>query len=208
MDLSLNKLPWYGQVGLFVAISLAGVGAFYQFYVVSAQADIAAREKTLAGLRADITKSMMIATRLGEFRAQVTDLETRLDSLKAVLPEQKDVADLLRRIQTLATQSNLTIRGFKPSPAVTRQLHAEWPIALQIDGTYHNLGVFLDRVSKVSRIIDIGKISIRAKEKPEPNSTITAECVATTFVLLEANPAAPPAGAAAKPNPGAAGKTN
>ena len=115
-----------------------------------------------------------------------------LQFLKAVLPEQKDVADLLRRIQTLATQSNLAIRGFKPAPSVTKQLHAEWPIALQLDGTYHNLAMFFDRVSKFSRIINVSGIAIRAKEKPEPNSTITVDCIATTFVLLEtAKPAAP-----------------
>ena len=199
MNLSLNKLPWYGQVGVFVALSFVGVAVFYQFYVVPKQADMAAREQQLASLRANITKGMMTATKLGEFRAQVTDLEGRLDSLKAVLPEQKDVADLLRRIQTLATQSNLAIRGFKPAPTVTKALHAEWPIALQLDGTYHNLGSFFDRVSKFSRIINVSDISIKAKDKPEPNSTITAECVATTFVLLETKPAA---GAAP------AGKTN
>lgn len=196
LELNLNKLPWYGQVGLFVALSLAGVGVFYQFYVVPANADMAVREQQLAALRADITKGMMTATKLGEFKAQVSDLEARLESLRAVLPEQKDVADLLRRIQTLATQSNLTIRGFKPAPTVTKQLHAEWPITLLLDGTYHNLGMFFDRVSKFSRIINVNNIAIRAKDKPEPNSTITAECVATTFVLLETKPAAAPGAAA------------
>ena len=29
---SLGKLPWQAQIGLFVAISLAGAGAFYYFY--------------------------------------------------------------------------------------------------------------------------------------------------------------------------------
>lgn len=199
LELNLNKLPWYGQVGLFVALSLAGVGVFYYFYVMPAQADMAVRQQQLDALRVDITKGMMTATKLSEFKAQVSDLEARLESLKAVLPEQKDVADLLRRIQTLATQSNLTIRGFKPAPTVTKQLHAEWPIALQLDGTYHNLGMFFDRVSKFSRIINVNNITIRAKDKPEPNSTISAECVATTFVLLETKPAAaPPPGAAAK----------
>jgi len=121
----------------------------------------------------------------------VAELEARLDSLKAVLPEQKDVADLLRRIQTLATQSNLAIRGFKPAPSVTKTMHAEWPIVLQLDGTYHNLGMFFDRVSKFSRIINISNIAIHAKQVPAPNSTITAECVATTFVLLDQKAAAP-----------------
>ena len=186
MDLSLNKLPWYAQVGMFVALALAMVGVFYQFYVVPTQAEMATRETTLNGLRADIAKGSSTAAQLNQFRQQVAELEGRLESLKAVLPEQKDVADLLRRIQTLATQSNLAIRGFKPEPSVTKQLHAEWPIKLQLDGTYHNLAMFFDRVSKFSRIINVSAISIHGKEKPLADSTITVDCTATTFVLLEA----------------------
>ncbi len=186
MDLNLNKLPWYGQVGLFVVLALAGVGVFYYFYVMPADADMATRQQRLDGLKVEIAKAQSTANQLNQFRQQVAELEGRLESLKAVLPEQKDVADLLRRIQTLATQSNLAIRAFKPAPSVTKDLHAEWPIALQLDGTYHNLGMFFDRVSKFSRIINVSNISIRAKDKPEPTSTITVDCVATTFVLLEA----------------------
>ena len=185
MALSLNKLPWYGQVGLFVVLALAMVGAFYYLYAMPAQADMQARRRQVAALRSDITKGSTTANQLNEFKTQVAELEGRLESLKAVLPEQKDVADLLRRIQMLATQSNLAIRGFKPAASVTKQLHAEWPIALQLDGTYQNLGMFFDRVSKFSRIINISNLDIKAKDRPLPNSTITAECVATTFVLLD-----------------------
>lgn len=198
MELSLNKLPWYAQVGVFVGLSLAGLGVFYNFYVSPVQAEMAVRQERLTALRLDINKGLTTARKLPEFQKDVADLESRLEGLKAVLPEEKDVADLLRHIQTLATQSNLAIRSFRPAPIVTKQLHAEWPIALGLDGTYHNLGYFFDRISKFSRIINITSVTIKAKEKPEPNSTITADCVATTFVLL-ATPAkatAPAAGQA------------
>ena len=185
MDLNLNKLPWYGQVGLFVVLGLGLIGGFYWFYAVPAKAEMAVREQKLATLRVGVAKGTATANQLNQFRQQVAELEGRLESLKAVLPEQKDVADLLRRIETLARQSNLAIQGFKPSPSVTKALHAEWPIALQLDGTYHNLAMFFDRVSKFSRIINVSGISIRAKDKPELNSTISVDCVATTFVLLE-----------------------
>ena len=194
MDLNLNKLPWYGQVGLFAVLAIGGIAVFYYMYVQSAQAEMDTRRQRLSALQADIAKGSTTASQLNQFRQQVAELEARLESLKAVLPEEKDVADLLRRIQTLATQSNLAIRGFKPAASVTKQLHAEWPIALQLDGTYHNLAMFFDRVSKFSRIINVSNINIRSKEKPEPHSTISAECVATTFVLLDSKP---PAGAKA-----------
>ena len=147
---------------------------------------MAERQKKLDALQADIRKSQAIAQRLPQFRAEVSELEIRLETLKNVLPEEKDIGDLLRRLQTLAVQSNLTIRGFKPGGSpVTKQLHAEFPYNLSLDGAYHNLGMFFDRVSKFPRIIHIGSIAIKGKDKQEPNSTITADCVATTFVLLE-----------------------
>ncbi len=189
MDLSLNKLPWYAQLGLFAGLGIAGVAVFYQFYASPFTAAMDGRRQQLASLRADIAKGSTTAVQLNKFKGQVGELEARLQSLSAVLPEQKDVADLLRRIQTLATQSNLEIRGFKPAPTVTKTMHAEWPIQLKLEGTYHNLGMFLDRVSKFSRIINVSNLTIHAKDKPEATSTITAECVATTFVLLEQKPA-------------------
>ena len=54
------------------------------------------------------------AKRLPEFRREVEQLEAQLERLRAVLPEERDVADLLRRVQAMATQSRLTIRGFTP----------------------------------------------------------------------------------------------
>lgn len=196
MQLTLNRLPWYGQVGIFFAIAAAGVAAFFYYYAQPLQAEMATRQTRLTALRGDINRGLMTARRLPQFRAEIADLRSRLDSLKAVLPEQKDVGDLLRRLQTVAAQSNLTITGFKPEPTATKQMHAEIPISLELDGTYHNLGIFFDRVSKFSRIINISGVRIRGRDRPTETSTIAAQCRATTFVLLEpqAAKAAAPAG--------------
>ena len=68
---------------------------------------------------------------------------------------------------------------------MTKQLHAEWPINLELDGTYHNLALFFDRVGKFTRIVNISALEVKGKDKPDANSSITATCVATTFVLLD-----------------------
>jgi len=192
MDLSLTKLPWYAQIGAFVVLALGGVGAFIYYYEMPTRAEMVDRETQLRNLRRDVDKGHDTAKKLPEFRAQIGDLENRLDSLRAVLPDEKDAADLLRRMQTVAAQSNLTIKSFTPKAVVTKQMHAEWPIGLELDGTYHNLALFFDRVGKFTRIINISGLEVKGKDKPEPNSTITATCTATTFVLLD-RPAAPPA---------------
>jgi type IV pilus assembly protein PilO len=204
MQLTLTKLPWYAQVGAFVVLAIVGCGTFYYYYEMPVRADMASREQQLVALKADISKGLMTAKKLPEFRAQVTDLESRLANLKAILPEAKDAADLLNRMQTVAAQSNMTIKAFKPAPTVTKQLHAEWPITLELEGTYHNLATFFDRVGKFTRIVNISGLDVRGKDKPEANSTITATCIATTFVLLDKPGAvggrgAPPARGAAPP---------
>ncbi len=200
MTISLSKLPWYGQVGVFVALALGGAAVFYVYYESPLRADMAAREKQLAALEADVAKGRATAQRLPEFRAEVARLQARLDNLRSVLPEEKDAADLLRRLQTVATQSNLKIKAFKPSPVVAKELHAEWPIALELDGTYHNLAAFFDRVGKFTRIVNISGVDIKGKDKPpDPDSTITATCVATTFVMLDKPAPAPDKKPAVKP---------
>jgi type IV pilus assembly protein PilO len=196
MDISLSKLPWQAQIGAFVVLAVAGIGAFEYLIAMDKRADIDSRAQQLTSLRADIEKGQATARKLPEFRAQVSELEGRLSNLRAILPEEKDAEDLLRRLQTVAVQSNVVIKNFKPEATVTKQLHAEWPISLQLDGTYHNLALFFDRVGKFTRIVNISNVDIKGKDKPIPNSTITASCTATTFVLLDKP-------GAAKPKPGA-----
>src|SRR6266545_1816430 len=185
MELSLTKLPWYAQIGAFVVLAAGANGAFYYYEEMPMRADMASRQTQLRALRDDISKGLNTAKQLPAFRSQVTELQGRLDNLKAVLPDEKDAADLLRRLQIVATQSNLTIKSFKPAPTVTKQLHAEWPIMLELDGTYHNLAGFFDQIGHFTRIVNISGLVVKGKDKPAPNSTITATCVATTFVLME-----------------------
>jgi type IV pilus assembly protein PilO len=198
INISLSKLPWYGQVGAFVLLALLATGVFWNWYARPTQEAVDARRAELARLRADINRGLTTARRLPEFRKEVADLETQLERLRTVLPEEQDVGDLLNRVNAMATQSNLTIRGFTPQAVARKQLHAEWPIGLQLEGTYHDLGTFLERVSKFPRIINVRNIKIRARDVQTGRATITAECTATTFVLVEPAPAA-------APGPGTAG---
>jgi len=185
---SLPKLPWYGQLGAFAAVSIAAAGAFYYFVETPEQTALAVQARELTEIRGRISRGQSTARQLPEFRKEVAGLEARLEALKPILPEERDAGDLLRRVQTLATQSNLQVRSFRPQPITMRELHAEWPIALELSGTYHNLGLFLDRVSKFPRIINIGNMVLTASEPPSTTTSMEVQAVATTFVLVEPKP--------------------
>jgi type IV pilus assembly protein PilO len=148
MNLSLAKLPWYGQVGAFVALAAAALGVFFFFYVSPANLELAERQK---------------------------------------------------KLDTLRMEANLKIDEFKPATTPNNKLlHAEWPIELQLEGNYHNLALFFDRIGKFARIININSLEIKARDKQDPALTITAQCTATTFVLLDAKTAAAQQAAADK----------
>jgi type IV pilus assembly protein PilO len=203
-SLQMNKLPWWGQLLVFTVVGALIVGAYYYFYEQQARADLDVRTAELTAIRGRIDKGMETARKLPEFRAQVGDLEARLESLKAILPEEKDVAELLRRLQTLAAQSSLTIRHFRPRAIATKELHAEWPIEIEVEGAYHNVGQFLDRVSKLPRIINVGSMEMTTvpATAARPNVTVRVTCTAMTFVLNDQTstpqPGAPAAGGPAK----------
>ena len=77
INLSLSKLPWYGQVGAFVFLSIAGAGVFWNFYAKAAQESISQREAQLATIQGEIQRGQGTARRLPEFRRQVKDLEAQ-----------------------------------------------------------------------------------------------------------------------------------
>ena len=183
MELGLDRLPWYGQIATFLLVAVAGFVVFHLYWVAPARDEMSLAGQNLAQLQLEINQSLQTASRLRAVEGDVEDLEGRLESLAAALPEERDAPTLLRRVQTLAAQSNLSVRAFTPQAVERRDLHDAWPIRLELNGTYHNLGLFFDRVSKSSQVIAISDVVVSALDPPELNATITAECTATTFVL-------------------------
>jgi Tfp pilus assembly protein PilO len=212
MALGLNKLPWYGTMIVAGAIGAAGIGSYHYLYAgfPAAVADVlpigdgkgtmraglVSLEGDLARERQEIQKGLEAERRLVDFREELKDLERQFNDLKVVLPDKRDVADMLRRIQTLATQSSLVVKVFRPSAVVSKDVHQEWPMSLELEGNYHDLAKFFDQVSKVPRIINVGAIAISAAKDKTPTDpmTISAKCTATTFVLLDGPPPVDPKG--------------
>jgi len=188
LKINLNALDWRAQLGLVAVLSAVGVGVFWYLYADPYQTELNGKRAELRKTRAEIERSQKVARRLPEFQKGVGALESQLDALRMQLPEEQDVAELLRRVQAMATESRLTIRGFTPQAVTRKELHAEWPIGLALEGTYHDLGAFLERVSKFPRIINVGALHIVARASQTAAQTVTADCTAMTFVLVKDAP--------------------
>jgi type IV pilus assembly protein PilO len=180
------------QVGVFAFLGLLLYGVFWWFLYSPMQADIQNKQTTKRNLQAEVDNAKTTAARLPEFRREVERKEATLQALSRILPSQKEVDDLLRKVQQLAAESSLDVLRFKPEATKPQNFYAEWPISLELDGSYHNLAYFFDRLSRLSRIVNVSNLDIQAKQEPSISSTIKATCTATTFVFIEQSAAAAP----------------
>ena len=186
----LTKLPLAGQLGVSAVIAALLCGGFYYFWYKDALETQKKQEAKLADLQTQIRALEATANKLPEFQREVQALEARLETLKRILPPEKEMPDLMRRVQYLAAQSSLQIRKFNPAAPVQREFYQEVPVNLDLEGTYHNLGAFLDRVSRMSRLVNVGNIKVKAQSKPTITNTVAASAVATTYVYQDAPPPA------------------
>lgn len=198
-DNALTRMGLAGQLGVSLFVSLVIGGLFWWQYLSPAMEEERTKTAQLDTLKREIAALEVTANKLAEFQREVALLEAKLETLKRILPPEKETPDLMRKVQSLASQSSLLIKSFTPGATVNKEFYQEWPITMTVEGSYHNLGIFFDRVGRLSRLVNIGNIRIQARPEQTVSNTISASCVATTFVYVEApaTPGAPGAGAPA-----------
>jgi Tfp pilus assembly protein PilO len=192
MQTGLENKPWW--VGALVGLGLGAVIVGAGYYVVNKKQleEIRVREGRLAELQVKIQEGRAAKEKLPQFREEVRRLELELDKLLRILPARRNTPDLLRRIRALTEQGDFNLLRFTPGNFNDRDFYSEWPIGITVQGTYHNLAMFYDRISRFSRIINVENLRINALRAARSTHTITADFVAKTFVYKETPPPAPP----------------
>lgn len=180
-----DKIPFYGQVLIFLAMAVGIVGIAYAVYpnLGKMQDEIAELEDQYAVKEAKIREGQAIEQRLPEFEREIENLERKLGDIQQILPNDEETGDLLAWIKNVGDQSNLDLKSFTPGALRPADFYKEFPIEMQVLTRYHDLGIFLDRVSKYSRIINVD--NLRISQARERDKTISVSFTATTFVYDE-----------------------
>ena len=179
----LERLPFWGQVVLMAALAAGLVGSAYYLYPNLQQQgkEIGTINAELQDLKAKIVEGHAIEQKLPEFEQEVANLQRKLGDIQQILPTDTETGDLLRWIKNMTDQSNLGLKTFAPGSLHPVDFYKEFPIEMDVVGRYHDLGIFLDRVSKYSRIINVD--NLRMNSNPNGgDKTIRASFTATTFV--------------------------
>ena len=199
MAKSFHEFSPRTQIAIFALLSLTTVGAAWQVLIGPARAELATRTTRLAGIQSDVARASVTAKRLPAIEREIAVLESSLAATTAVLPDEKDAQDVLRQLHSLAAESSLALSSFTPKAVTDKPQYSEWPIELGIDGSYHDLGRFFDRVADLPLLVSVSNLHLRARQTPGGSNSLTASCTATTYVFRREgdhglNAAVPPAG--------------
>ncbi|HKM79367.1 MAG TPA: type 4a pilus biogenesis protein PilO [Candidatus Acidoferrum sp.] len=193
-----------GLVALAIAVILVLAGLYVPGSPVAQERAaydqaVQARQK----LNQEVTQLQVYKQRYGELKQQMDALNKQLDTLKTIVPEEKEVDEFIRLLQGAASASNVQLRRLTSQAIVAREIHYDMPFEVQADGPYFNILDFFGRLSRLSRIINVGDLefddangtSHGTRYPIRPGTTVTGTFTVTTYFTKPAD-TAPGAGGA------------
>src|SRR5271170_1126361 len=186
-----------GLVALAIAVILVLVGLYVPFSPVAQERsayDAAVQQRTK--LNQEVTQLQVYKQRYGELKQQMDALNKQLDTLKTIVPEEKEVDEFIRQVQGAASASNVQLRRLTAQNIVPKDFHYEMPFEAQVDGAYFNVLDFFSRLSRLSRIINVGDLQFDdptgttmkgTKYAIRPGTTVSGVFTVTTFFTKPAD---------------------
>jgi len=194
-------------VALAITVVLVVAGVYIPFSPVAQErdeVDKAVRER--AQLNQEVTQLQVYRQRYSELKSQMDALNKQLETLKTIVPEEKEADEFIRLVQGAASASSVQLRRVTALAVVSKEYHYEMPFELQADGPYFNILEFFSRLSRLSRIINVGDLnfvdptkSAGAKYPLRPGTTVSGVFTATTFFTRPADSGAAAARPVGKP---------
>jgi type IV pilus assembly protein PilO len=186
---SILKLSTQKKVLILVAILCVIVGLYLYAFFLPQQDTLKVARVELSRLAKELNESKAITRDLQKFKEQVQKLNEELKIALTQLPNEREIPEILKNISSLGKESNLEFTLFRPKPEEPQQFYAKVPIELVALGSYHNIGIFFDKVSKLPRIINVVDFNMtRAKDvkgKSETEILVKTSCMINTYRFIE-----------------------
>jgi len=192
---NLSKLH---RIVIFCATIAILIGGFTYFSYYPKLKTLNVQKKEFNLLQQKLAAAQQKAANLEKFREEKRKAEAHFQVVKKALPEKEDIPSLLAGVSQSGQDSGLEFVLFQPNPEVVKDFYAEIPVSINVTGEYHDVALFFDRVSRLSRIVDIKDIEMTPvaeiktvkKSSPSGSQTVPAnilstKCTAVTYKFVE-----------------------
>jgi type IV pilus assembly protein PilO len=172
----------------------------WYFFRSVTREQVRVKNEEVAVLQAKNEAARVATQRINEFRALYASKSVEYEELKVLLPEQREITNVLQGLQDNARDSKMIVMRFSPRDDSQQDVIMAKPVEIEVDSNFANLRAFYDKMAQLPRIVSISDFKINQLDKQTAVKTLHA-----TF-LLTAYYADPQAMAkAAAPKPGAPG---
>ncbi len=175
---------------LLIAVAILGVlwGCFVWFLYMPQTEKITKVRGDLDAAKTKLSRLKNVEKNLRAFKIKYRDTELKFKQALKLLPDKHEIPALLSSLENLGAQSGLEFLLFQPQKEVNRNFYAEIPLKIEVTGPYHNVATFFDKVSRLSRIVNIGNVRMtQAKAAKTKSDTVILKtgCTATTYKFIE-----------------------
>ncbi|MDO5674596.1 MAG: type 4a pilus biogenesis protein PilO [bacterium] len=145
----------------------------------------AAEQERLSGeigkVKTEIQKAEAVIRNLAKHKAELEETQKKFEETVVMLPKTQEIPDLLRNISDLGKTTGLEFVSFVPAQEIQKDFYAEIPINITLLGPYHNVGSFLDKVSKLDRIVTVNNIKMAQPKEVTGEILLTSTCQLVTY---------------------------
>ena len=194
----LSKLTTTRKALISLGIAAALWGSFVWFLYLPQRENIAQLDGNLRSAKERLNRLKEVERNLRDFKKKLKETEVQFKEALQLLPDKEEIPTLLKSISNLGATSGLEFLLFAPQKEVNRNFYAEIPLQLEVSGPYHNVATFFDKVSRLSRIVNIGGMQMTELTQAKTGSDVIVlktNCTATTYKFVETKPEAEKAGA-------------
>ncbi|MFZ7127061.1 MAG: type 4a pilus biogenesis protein PilO [Desulfobacterales bacterium] len=179
----VESLTQVQRILICVSIVVVLIGGFVWLSYLPKWDNIKNLRSEYQKLDAQLQKSKKNAARLPEVQRQFEEKRREYITVMKSLPEKEEISSLLASISQSGQDAGLEFILFQPGADVNRNFYAEIPVSITVNGGYHNVATFFDKVAKLSRIVNIKDIQIASA-----NNQLTTSCMAVTYKFVENPP--------------------
>lgn len=181
----LRERPPLQKLGALIFLVVVVIVIDWQ-YIYGPRAETLAENRSLLQQREEELKTKRDkADARADAEKELKELTAELKRAEARLPDQREIANLLSSIASSARGVGLDITLFRQQPETYADFYAQVPVEMKMRGTYHDVAMFLDRVKRMDRIVNVGDIRLEKPTLQGDRMVLEASCTATTFRFLQ-----------------------